>query len=47
MYHQIETQKTFSKSHLWQLQRNYFSQMGIDIWRNGEAYSQSAAQEAW
>jgi len=34
--YQIESKQLFSKSRLWQLQRDYFDQAGIDAWRSGE-----------
>ena len=34
--YQLETQQRFSQSHLWQLQRDYFNESGIDAWRSGE-----------
>jgi len=32
----IETQQPFAQSLIWRLQRDYFSQAGIDAWRSGE-----------
>ena len=32
----LETQQVFSKSLLWDLQRQYFAQMGVEAWRQGE-----------
>lgn len=34
--HLIEEHQRFSQSLIWQLQRDYFSQAGIDAWRSGE-----------
>lgn len=34
--HQLEQPKRFSQSLIWQLQRNYFQEVGIDAWRSGE-----------
>lgn len=36
MMHQLESQQPFSQSLIWQLQRDYFHQVGIDAWRSGE-----------
>ncbi len=33
--HIIEKQQPFSQSLIWQLQRDYFRQAGIDAWRSG------------
>ena len=33
--HQLEKQQIFSQSQIWQLQRDYFRQSGIDAWRSG------------
>jgi tetratricopeptide (TPR) repeat protein len=32
----LETQQVFSKSLLWDLQQQYFTQMGVEAWRQGE-----------
>ena len=36
MNHHLEKQKPFSQSLIWQLQRDYFSQTGIEAWRSSE-----------
>ena len=36
MTHHLETQQPFAQSLIWQLQRDYFSNAGIDAWRSGE-----------
>ncbi|QMU64478.1 MAG: hypothetical protein GKR88_09415 [Flavobacteriaceae bacterium] len=33
--HILEEKQPFSQSLIWQLQRNYFNEAGIDAWRNG------------
>ncbi len=33
---QLESQRPFSQSLIWQLQRDYFSNAGIEAWRSGE-----------
>ena len=35
MTHHLETQQPFAQSLIWQLQRDYFSNAGIDAWRSG------------
>jgi SAM-dependent MidA family methyltransferase len=32
----LESPRPFSQSHIWQLQRDYFSQNGIEAWRSGD-----------
>ncbi|MEO0948788.1 MAG: tetratricopeptide repeat protein, partial [Cyanobacteria bacterium J06641_5] len=32
----LDRKQPFSQSPIWQLQRNYFSEVGIDAWRTGE-----------
>ena len=36
MHFQLEDRKPFSRSLLWQLQRQYFEEMGFEAWRRGE-----------